>query len=240
MKKIILLIPLIISGFASGQIGVNTNSPTAMLDVNGEARIRTLPVAPNTSQLLAVDSNGFLLKISSINIRKDIVGDIKYSRDTSDSGGWYLLNGRSIASLPANAQASSSTLGFVTNIPNFLNRLEKTKSGSEQLGVLGGASSLSLTRNNLPNFAINGTTSTNGAHTHSITQIENSGSAGTGRAFLVGNPGSPYGTQTDVRTLTNSGSHTHTSVTLNSNGGNQAFNLTPSYLVLNAFVYLGS
>ncbi|AZA50275.1 hypothetical protein EG346_19775 [Chryseobacterium carnipullorum] len=240
MKKVTLLIPLIISGFCLGQVGINTNNPTAMLDVNGEARIRTLPVAPDTSQLLAVDSNGFLLKISSVNIRKDVVGDIKYSRDTSDSGGWYLLNGRSIASLPAAAQANSSALGFVTNIPNFINRSERAKSGAEQLGTVGGAANLILTRNNLPNFAINGTTAIAGSHVHTLTQIQNSGSGGTGRAFSANNNGPRFSTQGSTKVLTSSGLHTHASVTLNSNGGNQAFNLTPAYLVLNAFVYLGS
>ncbi|AWK06525.1 hypothetical protein HYN56_20770 [Flavobacterium crocinum] len=51
-----------VTGGTAGRIGVNTNAPTATLDINGEARVRTLPtvVAPTTDNLVTTDSNGNL------------------------------------------------------------------------------------------------------------------------------------------------------------------------------------
>lgn len=241
MKKTNLLIFCMISEIMIAQVGINTNSPTATLDVNGEVRIRSLPTSSSTPNvMLTIDSNGNISKRTSPNLRKNTIGDIKYSRDTTDNNGWFILNGRAITSLPANAQVSASALGFSSNIPNFINKIEKSKIGTEVLGATGGSTSVSLTRNNLPTFSINGNTDSSGDHNHSLTQIQNSGSPGQGRAFSINNNGTPYGTASATRTLTTNGAHTHSSVTLNSNGGNQPINLVPAYLSLNAFVYLGN
>jgi hypothetical protein len=51
---------------AGGQVGINTNTPSEQLDVNGGARIRTLGNASATDDLLKADVNG-VLKISKIN-----------------------------------------------------------------------------------------------------------------------------------------------------------------------------
>ncbi len=49
-----------------GQVGVNTNTPSEQLDVNGNARIRTLSTAANTDDILAADATGVLQR-SKIN-----------------------------------------------------------------------------------------------------------------------------------------------------------------------------
>lgn len=55
---------LAVSIFSFSQIGINTNDPTKTLDVNGEARVRTLPIGNATDELLVADSNGNVKKIS--------------------------------------------------------------------------------------------------------------------------------------------------------------------------------
>lgn len=60
MKKLIfLLIPAI----AFGQVGINTTTPTATLDVNGNMRIRTIQTG-NENDSILVTNNGFIKKIS--------------------------------------------------------------------------------------------------------------------------------------------------------------------------------
>ena len=54
---------LAVSIFSFGQIGINTNNPTKTLDVNGEARVRTLPQGNATDELLVADSNGNVRKV---------------------------------------------------------------------------------------------------------------------------------------------------------------------------------
>jgi len=49
-----------------GQVGVNTDSPTEQLDVNGTARVRTLGTASDTDAILAVNATG-VLRRSKIN-----------------------------------------------------------------------------------------------------------------------------------------------------------------------------
>ncbi|RMG97498.1 MAG: hypothetical protein D6706_08415 [Chloroflexi bacterium] len=48
----------------TGEVGVGTDAPTATIDVNGAARIRSLPTVTSTNDLVAVDANGNLSRIS--------------------------------------------------------------------------------------------------------------------------------------------------------------------------------
>ncbi len=45
-----------------GQVGINTNTPSETLDVNGSARIRTLNDASSSDNILAVNASGVLRK----------------------------------------------------------------------------------------------------------------------------------------------------------------------------------
>lgn len=61
MKKITYI--LILLGLtAFGQVGVNTTEPTAMLDVNGDGRIRDLPFVSNPPYIVGAQTNGDLVK----------------------------------------------------------------------------------------------------------------------------------------------------------------------------------
>jgi hypothetical protein len=51
-----------------GNIGINTSSPTAILDVNGNTRFRALSFGSSNDHLLTMDGNGNLNKIPSDNI----------------------------------------------------------------------------------------------------------------------------------------------------------------------------
>lgn len=100
-------------------------------------------------------------------------GDIKHSARTTDHGGWYLLNGRSISSLPTIAQTAAASLGFTGTIPDATDRVLKTKTTTEAMAAIGGANTISIARANLPAFNFTGTLSGNmtaaGAHTHTVT-----------------------------------------------------------------------
>jgi hypothetical protein len=84
-------------------------------------------------------------------------GDIKHSARTADHGGWYMLNGRAITTLPAAAQAAAAALGFTGNIPNATDRVLKTKTTAEAMAATGGISTITIGRVNLPNINFTGT-----------------------------------------------------------------------------------
>lgn len=100
-------------------------------------------------------------------------GDIKHSARVADHGGWYLLNGRAISSLPAAAQIAAASLGFAGTIPNATDRVLKTKTAAEAMAATGGTNTISIARTNLPAFNFAGTLSGDmtaaGAHTHTVT-----------------------------------------------------------------------
>lgn len=63
-KQTILAASLIASGFAYSQVGINTASPTKILDVNGDMRVRILNTitAPNIAYVITADANGNLYR----------------------------------------------------------------------------------------------------------------------------------------------------------------------------------
>lgn len=179
------------------------------------------------------------------------VGDIKNSVKTGDHNGWYLLNGRSVSTLPAEAQYGSESLGFTDNLPDATDRVMKTRMGTEMLGSEGGENSLTLTRSNLPNISmvgmINGIAENGGAHTHA---------AGQGGFLLggttVGNNGSgnyqgnstptSWGGVGILGNTASGGAHTHSlsgTATVPTGGSGTALDNRSAYLVVNTFIYLG-
>ncbi|WP_294266985.1 hypothetical protein [uncultured Chryseobacterium sp.] len=64
IKQTILAASLIISGLAHSQVGINTASPTKILDVNGDMRVRTLTTvsASNVAYVITTDTNGNLYR----------------------------------------------------------------------------------------------------------------------------------------------------------------------------------
>jgi len=61
----------------TGKIGINTNAPTAAMDVNGYARVRTMDTGTVTDNVVTVDSNGNLRKISQIDASAVTLGFAK-------------------------------------------------------------------------------------------------------------------------------------------------------------------
>ncbi|MCL9805668.1 hypothetical protein NAT51_09045 [Flavobacterium amniphilum] len=177
------------------------------------------------------------------------IGDVKQSILTQDHNGWYLLNGRTVASLPVNAAANALLVGFATNLPDATDCFLKGKSGLESLSATGGNNSRALTQANLPNVTFNGTAASAGGHTHDyddkyhgVTENLNIVTgllgilSGVVLNILNNDVGSPTVTSTSATSTVN-GSHNHTSSV--STGGSSAVLPTASHMVTNTFVYLG-
>lgn len=195
---------------------------------------------------------GFYYNNGSSWIRLDTnptkIGDIKYSYVISDHSGWYLLNGRTIASLPSNAQNVATSLDMSTNIPDATNRILKAK-GAEALYSTGGSNFTFLSQSQLPNVNFTGTSSSDGAHTHTVDDKYHSSEedlnvvtsllgilSGVTLTILDTNVGHKDEVITND-TSSNSGIHSHT-ITLNSGGSGNTLPEVSS-IKLNAFVYLG-
>lgn len=176
------------------------------------------------------------------------IGDIKYSYAISDHSGWYLLNGRTIASLPTNAQNVANSLGMSINIPNATNRVLKAK-GAEALYSTGGSNTTIIHQNQLPNVNFIGTTSDNGAHSHSFGDRYHSSDEdlnvvtsllGILGAIVLNILDNNVGDKDEVvsgDTSSSAGAHTHVA-TINSGGSGNTLPEVSS-IQLNAFVYLG-
>lgn len=63
MKTLKFLIVTLVAASSFAQVGVNTETPTAMLDVNGNARIRVL-FAGSPSDSIVITNDGYLGKIA--------------------------------------------------------------------------------------------------------------------------------------------------------------------------------
>lgn len=111
-----------------------------------------------------IDSAG----VAALGYSATMFGDIKQGFQFADHGGWYLLDGRAISSLPANAQNNAVNLGFVGNIPDASNKMLANMGA---LGATGGSSTVTLTQANLPNATLSGTTSLDGTHTHTVSPV---------------------------------------------------------------------
>ncbi|MGC5743383.1 hypothetical protein [Chryseobacterium sp. NFX27] len=225
---------LFISG-STGNIGVNTDLPTEKLDVNGGMRIRSLPkgnVITNGEGVLSFDT-GLI----------NHYGDIQYSYTSTDHEGWYLLNGRALSTLPANVQSRATALGIAGSLPNATGRY--IKQGTP--GTLSGATSVVISRANLPNFVFSGNTTTL-YHTHPLVSPGAAQVRGTDILQTVnGNAnswqlagGAIVGSILSNGTYTSSasGAHNHT-VTIPTGGTGTGVVLAPDYIQFNYFIYLG-
>lgn len=190
------------------------------------------------------------------------VGDIKTGIQTTDHDGWYLLDGRSLLTLPAGAQINAATLGIVGTLPDLSDRIDKTNTGVESIFATGGGSSQTLAQANLPSYNLTGNTSSDGAHTHTVTidsagdhqhnaQQQNIGlgkkgftSSNSNKDSIIVKDGAvalsfdPNGLHTHNMTFDNSATHTHT-VSVSSGGSGTSFSIMQPYMVVNRFIYLG-
>ncbi|MCG2611193.1 hypothetical protein LZZ90_06710 [Flavobacterium sp. SM15] len=171
------------------------------------------------------------------------IGELKNSFAIADHNGWYLLNGRTISSLPATVQPRASALGFASNLPDGSNLFLRGKSASETLGLQGGNNSITLSQANLPNINFTGTTNTSGIHNHNMDSfigMENIGLLSTTALTLFVTQAVAKETNiAPTKTSNPSGSHTHT-VSFNSGGTAIPIDITPNYVATNIFIYLGN
>ncbi|MFC4817016.1 hypothetical protein [Flavobacterium sp. GCM10023249] len=173
------------------------------------------------------------------------VGDIKYSLETTDHKGWFLLNGRNTTTLPVVAQNNATGIGIGATLPNMDDRFIKTTNNSEAMQAIGGANTFALSQANLPNITYNVTTALSGDHSHNFTDSHNNAETlglATNVLPLVPLITETVGTNdiwpTTLYTTVTNGNHSHI-VTVPSGGGGQSINATPKHLVTNVFIYLG-
>lgn len=170
-----------------------------------------------------------------ISINRPVIGDVKNSAATADHHGWYLLNGRAVATLPPAAAAYAAGLGFGVNLPNAANRLLKTRQGAEILGSVAGSAGIAIAQANFPVFTFATTVSTSGFHAHTY----NDRASGTGQSSESSAVQTVVDNTNGSGNTSSNGAHTHI-FTVSTGGSGQAIPFKPPYLVTNVFVYLGS
>lgn len=173
------------------------------------------------------------------------IGDIKHSLGVADEKGWFLLDGRSITTLPVVAQYNAIAIGFGTNLPDESGKFIKGNNGAESNGSCSGNNIVTLSQANLPNITYTATTSLAGNHSHTYTDSYNA----TEVLGLITNVlglvplfneavGANDTIPANLFATTSSGNHTHT-ITVPSGGSGIPIDATPKHLVTNVFVYLG-
>ncbi|GEM50442.1 hypothetical protein [Empedobacter brevis] len=162
------------------------------------------------------------------------IGDIKPSVLTNDHEGWYKLDGRPINTITSSVASQNAILiGFTTSLPNSADRMLKGKSISENLAAIGGNNSINITQPNLPNYTIQGTTASDGAHNHSIT------TTGANLWHYVAGSSPTYRfLETETRTTSSSGNHSHT-ISVNIGGTNTPISNYPKNTTTQYYIFLG-
>ncbi|MCG2418828.1 hypothetical protein K8089_07320 [Aequorivita sp. F47161] len=283
-RATIYVLSLLLSISATSQVGIGTTTPEAALDVKSSDKGILFPrveLSSYTDVSTIVDPRGgslppgtFVFNIGAsglaptgyylwdgnnwINIKGIRQGDLKYSVQTQDHNGWYLVNGRALNTLPATAQIAASQLGLTSTLPNAADSYLKGKTSTETLASIVGSNSRTLTTANIPSFSANGTTEYDGGHTHPNTTTANNERHGhtwqeKGTTdWFYGKDGSlsvPVFTSSSTRSSGASGSHSHNfntnpsshnhTATATYSGAASSFNTKPNSLAVNIFIFLG-
>lgn len=167
-------------------------------------------------------------------------GSIKHSYQTADHDGWYLLDGRDISTLSADAQTIAKSVfgSSATTIPDARDKYMLSVQGSS-VGTVnaGSAMTATISQANLPtNATVSGITlSTSGNHNHanawwlnwSFGECYYTSNSGTARLQFINNIN------------TNTVSHSHTVTMAIGSSSPTAISTQPASVYLNTFVYLG-
>jgi microcystin-dependent protein len=204
---------------------------------NLNATALTGVTSPNTGSLAFNTSTNLFTNYDGTKwtqaVTEAYIGDIQTGFSNSDQDGWYVLDGRRINSLPANARSAASSLGFRGRLPNAQDAVLKQSNGSQNLGTTGGNDQITLTQANLPNVNFSGSTSAIGNHNHNVSgnfsdeRIRNNVDAY--RNLLLAGGSSTSSTD---------GNHNH-SFTVNSGGSSTTLTQYQPYFVVNTLIYLG-
>ncbi|MEL6190810.1 MAG: tail fiber domain-containing protein [Bacteroidota bacterium] len=103
----------------SGQVGLGTTAPTKKLDVNGQARVRTLPNGATTDFIVTAAANGNLRKMTKDDLIGDIGGSI-YSEDGTLTQNRAVTTGNFKLNIDANSlvvDGASNNVGIGTATP---------------------------------------------------------------------------------------------------------------------------
>lgn len=161
------------------------------------------------------------------------LGEVKQSVLASDHDGWYKLDGRGLAFLPATAQQNAAAIGISANLPNTEDVTLKGKTFGEDFGDLGGQTSFVIEQENLPDITYEGTTSVTGAHAHSYVN------RGSGLYnYTAGALGGLRFETGSTRSTGSAGAHTHI-LTVPSGGSDTPIEFRPKYMAVQMFIYLG-
>lgn len=238
------------------QVGINTVSPTAELEVvttgNTGATKAFSVVNSDGAVLLTVYNNGDTVMEAlnagggviadttgklSIGNAASTVGDLKYSLLSADHNGWIKLDGRTVGGFTTTQRANLATLGFAVTIPNAANAVV-LQNGTTP-GTIAGTMTRTIAQNQLPNVSLSGTTSSNGNHTHTLAFNNDDFNGCCGSDNSLENDGGPAN---NIKTTSTSGTHTHTFTTSSLNGGvtQQAIDITPKTISANLFLYVGN
>lgn len=116
------------------------------------------------------------------------------------------------------------------NVPNLVGRTRamidasgSVLSGATTVGTALGAQSITISQANLPAVTLAGTTSSDGAHTHTTTAAFNTGGGPAG--------GGPYGSANSPITSSSNGVHSHTTSTPLGGSGTAISNAQPTAIV---------
>lgn len=271
-----------------GQVGINTTTPNAALEIKSDNNgVLLTPVSLSSRTDAATVKNAqtggppvigtvvynggagglkdnglvFWNGTSWLALAKTSIGDVKYSLQTTDHDGWYLLNGRTTADITNATSKANAILLFGVNLPNAANTIAKGMASSgEVLGTnTGGTYNYLLIKNNLPSFTLNPTITAAGSHGHSgntndvshnheLTD-EGSETVGVNSGGRNGLDDQFYATRTIATssngvhkhslTAASAGEHTHTTTLNYVNPSLEPVALEPSSLVTNVFVFLG-
>lgn len=178
------------------------------------------------------------------------IGDIKEGFQTTDHGGWYLLDGRAVSSITdAVAKANAQSLNL-SSLPNTTNKYIRGLVSGETAGGSRGSNGITLTLANLPTNILTGasiTVSTDGNHNHSMAYIKDT--YNTGSLYVVRqddgyDPNTTFAgfrlTNNMLRNTADAGSHTHDALSMNFGGSGTAIPTNVPNLGVNTFIYLGA
>lgn len=156
-------------------------------------------------------------------INQPMYKEVKYvgtSVQQSDlQRGWFIANGEN---------GTDNILG------RMIVGLDASQPEFDTVGKTGGEKEHALTKAQLPNYNLSGSTNSSGNHRHGM-EDGAGGDDGSGRVVA----GNDYGTQSLANAQTKlAGTHSH-SVTLSSGGGNQPHNNLPPYIVAIPIQFIG-
>ena len=265
VKTLALIFILFISLHVAAQVGIGTTTPnaTSQLDISSTTKGALMPrmtaaqknaiASPATGLLVyQTDQNSgfyFFNGVSWNNLTDATPGDIKQGMENGDHGGWIKLDGRLKSSLTASQQATATSLGIGTSLPDASNSF--LVQNGNALGTVSGSNSKTIVQANLPNITLTGGTAASaGDHNHAVSIRTNDGGypVSAPSAFHYGGgtgPGSQQATSDRGGTSTsnsglivNAGAHTHT-VSIPLGGSGTALDITPKSLSVNTYIYLG-